>query len=139
MPIRHAISKVFPQPERLVASSLLSEQLLEDMIVSTPQMLSDERMLIGRQEDIGFGGRIDLLAVAPDGSLVPIESKCDRTPCEVVTQALDDASWPENLRADEIAAITAGLHPDAASPRTPSTISAGTSSRTRSASTSSSR
>jgi hypothetical protein len=36
------------------------------MIVSAPEILSDQWMIIGRQEDTGFGGRIDLLAVAPD-------------------------------------------------------------------------
>ena len=45
-------------------------------------------MLIGRQEDTGYGGRIDLLAVAPDGALILIELKRDRTPREVVAQAL---------------------------------------------------
>jgi len=62
-------------------------------------------MLIGRQEETGFGGRIDLLAIAPDGSLVLIELKRDRTPREVVAQALDYAGWVERLRAEEIAAI----------------------------------
>lgn len=62
-------------------------------------------MLIGRQEETGFGGRIDLLAIAPDGSLVLIELKRDRTPREVVAQALDYAGWVERLRAEDIAAI----------------------------------
>jgi hypothetical protein len=105
MPIRTALWKVGPQPQPLLESSLAKEQLLEDMIVTAPRMLSDEWMLIGRQEDTGFGGRIDLLAIAPDGSLVLIELKRDRTPREVVAQALDYASWVEKLRAEDIAAI----------------------------------
>jgi len=105
MPIRTAIWKVAAQPEPLAESSLEKEQLLEDMIVAAPGLLSDEWMLIGRQEDTGFGGRIDLLAIAPDGSLVLIELKRDRTPREVVAQALDYAGWVERLRAEEIAAI----------------------------------
>ena len=92
MPIRSAIWKVSPQPQPLVESSLANEMLLEDMIVAAPRMLSDEWMLIGRQEDTGLGGRIDLLAIAPDGALVLIELKRDRTPRDVVTQALDYAS-----------------------------------------------
>ncbi|MDD5319583.1 MAG: endonuclease NucS [Methylococcales bacterium] len=105
MPIRTALWKINPQPQQLAESSLAKEQLLEDMIVAAPRMLSDEWMLIGRQEDTGFGGRIDLLAIEPDGSLVLIELKRDRTPREVVAQALDYASWVEKLRAEDIAAI----------------------------------
>ena len=44
-----------------------------------------------------MGGRIDLLAIAPDASLVLIDLKRDRTPREVVAQALDYASWVEQL------------------------------------------
>jgi hypothetical protein len=84
---------------------LASEQLLEDMIVAAPRLLSDEWMLIGRQEDTGLGGRIDLLAIAPDASLVLIELKRDRTPREVVAQALDYASWVEKLPAEDIVAV----------------------------------
>lgn len=62
-------------------------------------------MLIGRQERTGQGGIIDLLAIAPDGSLVLIELKRDRTPRDVVAQALDYASWVEDLQAEDIAAI----------------------------------
>lgn len=105
MPIRTALWKINPQPKQLEESSLAKEQLLEDMIVAAPCMLSDEWMLIGKQEDTGFGGRIDLMAIAPDGSLVLIELKRDRTPREVVAQALDYASWVEKLRAEDIAAI----------------------------------
>lgn len=75
------------------------------MIVSSPGILSSEWMLIGNQESTGFGGRIDLLAIAPDGSLVLIEIKRDRTPREIVAQALDYASWVETLTADRIAQI----------------------------------
>ena len=105
MPIRHAIWKVGAQPEQLGEALLPSERALEDMIVAAPRIVSDEWMLIGRQEDTGFGGRIDLLAVAPDGSLVLIELKRNRTPREVVAQAIDYAVWVEGLKAEEIAAI----------------------------------
>jgi hypothetical protein len=81
------------------------------MIVADPRVLSDEWMLIGRQEDTGFGGRIDLLAIAPDASLVLIELKRNRTPRDVVAQALDYAGWVERLRAEDIAAIYARFAP----------------------------
>src|SRR5437870_9550503 len=112
MPIRTALWKVGPQPQPLAESSLTREQLLEDMIVTAPHLLSDEWMLIGRQEDTGLGGRVDLLAIAPDGSLILIELKRERTPREVVAQALDYASWVEKLRAEDIAAIYSRFAPD---------------------------
>lgn len=62
-------------------------------------------MLIGRQEQTGMGGRIDLLAIAPDASLVLIELKRNRTPREIVAQALDYASWVEQLTSDKIVQI----------------------------------
>src|SRR3972149_3682649 len=97
MSIRHAIWKVLQLRDPLPESVLASEQLLESMIVAAPRMLSDEWILIGRQEDTGLGGRIDLLAIAPDGALVLIELKRDRTPREVAAQALDYATWVEKL------------------------------------------
>ena len=105
MPIHIGIWKVGAEPTPLVESSLASEQLLENMIVAAPQLLSEDWMLIGQQEDTGYGGRIDLLAIAPDGSLVLIELKRDRTPREVVAQALDYASWVEKLQPEDIVAI----------------------------------
>jgi hypothetical protein len=62
-------------------------------------------MLIGRQEPTGFGGLIDLLAIAPDASLVLIELKRERTPREVVAQALDYAAWVDQLTPERIAQI----------------------------------
>jgi hypothetical protein len=75
------------------------------MIIKDPTILSSEWMLIGRQEPTSFGGRIDLLAIAPDASLVLIEIKRDKTPREIVAQALDYASWVEQLSSEKIAEI----------------------------------
>jgi hypothetical protein len=105
MPIQHAIWKVGTKPAPLATTTLASEQQLEEMIVAAPEILSGEWMLIGRQEQTGLGGRIDLLAIAPDASLVLIELKRNRTPREIVAQALDYASWVGRLTADRIAAI----------------------------------
>lgn len=112
MTIRHAIWKVGNHPEPLALATLTSEQQLEEMIVAAPEVLSDEWMLIGRQENTGFGGRIDLLAIAPDGSLVLIEIKRDRTPRDVVAQAIDYAAWVEKLDAEDITAIYGRFAPN---------------------------
>lgn len=105
MPIRNAVWTVSTQPQPLAEARLPSERVLEDMIVAAPRILSDEWMLIGRQERTGSGGVIDLLAIAPDGALVLIELKRERTPREVVAQAIDYAVWVEELEAQDIAAI----------------------------------
>ena len=80
MPIHHIVWKVAKLPSRLPEATLPSEQILEDMIVASPAILSEQWMIIGRQEDTGFGGRVDLLAIAPDGTLILIELKRERTP-----------------------------------------------------------
>lgn len=109
MPIQHAIWTVGEKPVALAAGKLVSENKLEEMIVADPSILSSEWMLIGRQVSTSHGGRIDLLAIAPDGSLVLIELKRDRTPREVIAQALDYASWVGELEAGDIARIYAGF------------------------------
>ena len=105
MPVEHVIFKVGSSPERLPVGSLESEHQLEEMIVAKPEILSRDWMLIGQQVKTSYGGKIDLLAITPDAGLVVIELKRDRTPREVVAQALDYASWVEELDAERISEI----------------------------------
>lgn len=107
MPIHHSIWRVGQSPSALPETQIASEALLEDMIVAQPAILSPEWMIIGRQEDTGYGGRIDLLALAPDGSVILIELKRGKTPREVVAQAIDYAAWAEKLDAQALAQIYA--------------------------------
>lgn len=109
MPIRNSIWIVGGNPTPLREGTLPSEALLEDMIVACPAILSEQWMIIGRQANTGFGGRIDLLALAPDASLVLIELKRAKTPREVVAQAIDYACWAEDLDTDEISRIYANF------------------------------
>ncbi len=64
MPIHHSIWKVEQRPQALKRGRLDSEATLDNMIVTAPEILSPEWMIIGRQEDTGHGGRIDLLVLA---------------------------------------------------------------------------
>jgi hypothetical protein len=112
MPIQHSIWKVSAQPERLSPASLASEQLLESMIVANCGILSDQWMLIGQQEKTPYSGRIDLLALAPDSSVVLIELKRNQTPREVVAQALDYAAWLEELSPRDVASIYQRFRPN---------------------------
>ena len=107
MPIRHSIWRVGGLPQALKESQLESEAMLEEMLVAAPDILSPEWMIIERQEHTGHGGRIDLLALAPDGTLILIELKCGKTPREVVAQALDYATWAAALEAQDLGRVYA--------------------------------
>ncbi|WP_119306144.1 endonuclease NucS domain-containing protein [Cohaesibacter haloalkalitolerans] len=111
MPIQHAIWTVSTDPQEIRQGILPSEQMLEDMIVKQPRILSSDWMLIGRQVDTGLGGRVDLLAITPDGSLVLVELKRDKTPREVVAQALDYAAWLEKLEAEDVVTVYSRFRP----------------------------
>lgn len=104
MPIRHSLWSVGIPPRQLPEGQLPSELALHEMIKAAPELLSAEWMLIGSEVHT-YGGRLDLLAIAPDGSLVLIELKRDRTPREVVAQALDYATWVQKLQPTEVAEV----------------------------------
>lgn len=109
MPIEHSIWKVGEKPVRLSALPAETESFLEQMIVQEPSILSDHWMLIGQQVRTDHAGFIDLLALNADGQIILIELKRDKTPREVVAQALDYASWVKSLTPDRIAAIYDGF------------------------------
>lgn len=109
MPFEHSLWTVSTQPLAVPIGRLEREERLEDMIVAEPRILSSEWMLIGRQVRTTHGGEIDLLGIAPDGTLVVIELKRERTPRDVVAQALDYASWVERLEAPDLVEIYAAF------------------------------
>ena len=80
--------------------SRLQQILADDLSIVDPNLL-----LIGREVESRYGGRIDLLAIDADGALVAIELKRDRTPREVVAQILDYGSWIRHLTSQEVADI----------------------------------
>lgn len=105
MPIEHAIWKMGETPDRLEESSLANEQELEDLICQDISVLNDQWLLMGRQIQTAYNKRIDLLAIDASGSLIVVELKRNRTPREVVAQAIDYATWVKNLDASDIANI----------------------------------
>jgi RecB family endonuclease NucS len=66
-----------------------SEAQLETLIAGDVTVLGLDVLLIGRQVVTAYGKRIDLLGIDAEGDLHLIELKRDRTPREVVVQALD--------------------------------------------------
>lgn len=91
------------------SSSLATEQRLEEILEGDIDILGLDRLLvIGRQVPTSWGKFIDLLALDPQGEVYVIELKRDRTPREVVAQALDYGSWVRALDYQGLADIWAG-------------------------------
>jgi len=66
--------------------------------------------VIGRQLITSFGKRLDLLCMDSEATLYVIEVKKERTPREVVAQALDYGFWIDQVTLDEIADLHAKHH-----------------------------
>jgi len=105
MPIEHAIWKIDDSVKRLSKGKLRNESELEDMICQDMTILYEHWLPIGRQVTTDHGGKIDILAIDRSGNLVVIELKKNKTPREVITQAMDYASWVKNLDSSKIAGI----------------------------------
>jgi len=83
------------------------EAILEDWLEENPDgILEDSKVLIiGRQINTNLGSRIDLLALDRDGDVVAIELKRDRTPRDTLAQALEYASFAEQIDTNQLEAI----------------------------------
>lgn len=87
------------------SADLDEEQRLEEWIVANPSILGMDIVLIGRQVQTPFRGRIDLLALDRDANCIVMELKRGRTPRDVVAQLLDYGSWVKDLGYDELERI----------------------------------
>lgn len=99
------------KPTRVLTASIPLESTLEALIEAEPQILGEPVMFIGRQVPTAHGKFIDLLAIDGDGMLHILELKRDKTPREVVAQALDYGSWVEGLDHGEVLAIFEAYRP----------------------------
>ncbi len=83
------------------------ESVLENWLENnSDEILEDGKLLIiGRQLTTNLGGIIDLLGIDREGDTVVIELKRDRTPRETVAQALEYASFIEELDTDQLEKI----------------------------------
>lgn len=105
MPVSQSIWKVDKKPTKLPFSSLKKENELEEMICEDISILNEQWLPIGRQVATAHGGIIDILAIDESGNLVVVELKKNKTPREVITQAIDYASWIKTLDSAKIADI----------------------------------
>lgn len=85
---------------------LETEKLIESAVESAPELLGVDVLLIGRQT-MTPSGPLDLLGIDSDGRLVVIENKRDRTPRDVLAQAIDYAAWANSLTFAEVAELFA--------------------------------
>ena len=83
------------------------ESRLEAWLAADISLLDDDLLVIGRQVPTAFGGIIDLVCLDGSGDVAIVEMKRDRTPREVVAQALDYASWVAELGHEDITELAA--------------------------------
>jgi hypothetical protein len=107
MPIKFGLWRVDGDDARLVPSAVIgSEQRLESIIERRIDILGlGDLMQIGRQVITDFGKRVDLLALNAQGDVYVLELKRDRTPREVVAQALEYGFWVQQLSFEAIAEL----------------------------------
>jgi len=101
-------------PHKVAFSAPDLELHLEKAIAQDLSIVAPGLMLLGRQVVTPWRKFIDILAIDSDGNLVVLELKRDKTPREVVAQALDYGSWVQNLAYDDITRIFAESNPGAA-------------------------
>lgn len=88
-------------------SSPKTEAMVEDWIASDPSIIGLDLLIIARQYTTTFGSKLDLLGMDRAGDLTLIELKRDKTPRNVVAQALDYGSWVNRLTTPEVHNIAA--------------------------------
>jgi hypothetical protein len=83
-------------------SELKSEADLHKWIKANPRLVNSDLLIIGSEVVTEHGGRIDLLGIDSAGTVHVIELKKDRTPRDVIAQALDYASWVVTLNSEAL-------------------------------------
>ncbi len=92
-------------------SVIKSETRLEEVLDKRLDVLGAGDLLrIGRQVVTDYGKRIDLLAMDAQGDLYVIELKKDRTPRDVVAQAMEYGFWVQTLSFEAIREIFGSQH-----------------------------
>lgn len=93
------------QLREIATSHPRSEANIEAWVAENPGMLGLDLLIIGRQVQTDFGGRIDLIGMDAAGDLTLIEVKRDRTPRDVIAQTLDYGSWIRGLTTGSVHAL----------------------------------
>jgi hypothetical protein len=112
VPVNFGLWRVDGQAvEQVPSSTIASEERLVGIIEARVDILGLGSLFqIGRQVITDFGKRIDLLGMDAEGDLYVIELKKDRTPREVVAQALEYGFWVQNLSFESIRELYSQHH-----------------------------
>lgn len=107
MPKEVQLWKVGPDDrlQPIEAGTLNLESRIEAWLDADISVLDRDLLVIGKQVTTEFGGIIDLLCIDREGSLVIVELKRNRTPRNIVAQALDYASWVNELSGEQVSSI----------------------------------
>jgi hypothetical protein len=89
-------------PVQVSSTKLPNENMIQNWIAERPELLGLDLLIIGREVVAPDRGRVDLLGIDEEGNLSILELKRDRTPREVIAQALDYASWIVILSTREV-------------------------------------
>jgi hypothetical protein len=91
----------------LTRSAITNEKLLEDILEDDISLLGlpNKLLVVGRQVVTDYAGRLDLFCIDAEGTLYVVEVKKDRTPREVVAQAMDYGYWVSDLGYDDVRTI----------------------------------
>lgn len=113
MPVEIGLWRVDGFPERITPKVMPLESRLEKLILDDPEILETKLLLIGNQIPTKYGKYIDVLGIDADGVVHILELKRDRTPRDIVAQALDYASWVQGLGNEDIRDIFTAHNPTA--------------------------
>ena len=104
----------FTEYEQLPFETDHAEADLEQWLEANPGGILEDGplLIIGRQVPTDLGKSIDLLGVDREGNVVVVELKRDRTPRDVVAQALEYAAFAAKLDAATLEGILGEYHPD---------------------------
>jgi len=112
MPVKFGLWRIDDGgPVPVPVETIASEERLEALIEARIDILGLGPLLpIGRQLITDYGKRLDLLAIDAQGDLYVVELKKDRTPRDVVAQALEYGFWVQDLSLQAIAELYERTH-----------------------------
>lgn len=111
MPVEVGLWRVDDRPQRIRPRPMPLEAKLEQLILDDPEILEAKLLLLDSQVATKYGKYIDLVGMDSEGVLHIVELKRDRTPREVVAQALDYASWVQELSNSDVREIFENANP----------------------------